>query len=406
MLIYFYSDRNYVLKGFDAEYSITECPFDCSSHGTCDKSTHKCVCNGGYTGLHCNISMCPDGCGMHGECDFSLKKCLCELGYTGRDCKLATNSSSGQSTWYLLSPDGLGFTARTGHAGTFITKYNSLYVFGGTTLNRILGDLTKYNFTANEWQAVVTNTLTPQARHNHAIVLYLNNFFMYGGLLEDGTMSNELWYFDIEASQWILKAASSIVKPPPVSSHTLTLVEDKWLYLFGGRTVEGEFISDIHRIELPFADQWERVKVRGGKAADCRLIGHSTVYHKQSKSLLVFGGFSPDYARFPKRTNYLHAFHIEKSYWSQIYYDQFNENDPPKDRAFHTATIMDNYMVVYGGNCHIHHREEICYDNQIHFYHLGCHRWVDHVKLEAAAPGKNIPGYFSPNGPNPVFETY
>ncbi|KAK6469756.1 multiple epidermal growth factor-like domains protein 8 [Huso huso] len=32
-------------------------------------------------------------------------------------------------------------------------------------------------------------------------------------------------------------------------------------------------------------------------------------------------------------------------------------------------------MVVYGGNVHIHYHEEKCYDEEIFFYHLGCHQW-------------------------------
>lgn len=33
-------------------------------------------------------------------------------------------------------------------------------------------------------------------------------------------------------------------------------------------------------------------------------------------------------------------------------------------------------MVVFGGYSHRHNKEEICYDNQMYLYHLGCHTWV------------------------------
>ena len=35
MLIVFYSDTNYVLTGFQAEYTINACPKNCSNHGEC-----------------------------------------------------------------------------------------------------------------------------------------------------------------------------------------------------------------------------------------------------------------------------------------------------------------------------------------------------------------------------------
>lgn len=49
----------------------------------------------------------------------------------------------------------------------------------------------------------------------------------------------------------------------------------------------------------------------------------------------------------------------------------------PRERAFHTSTIIGNYMIVFGGYTHRHNKEEICYDNQMYLYHLGCHTWVN-----------------------------
>lgn len=33
-------------------------------------------------------------------------------------------------------------------------------------------------------------------------------------------------------------------------------------------------------------------------------------------------------------------------------------------------------VCLAGGNVHIHYLEEKCYDEEIFFYHLGCHQWV------------------------------
>jgi len=37
--------------------------------------------------------------------------------------------------------------------------------------------------------------------------------------------------------------------------------------------------------------------------------------------------------------------------------------------------------VVFGGYSHHHNEEEICYDNQLYLYHLGCNTWVSHEIL-------------------------
>jgi hypothetical protein len=43
--------------------------------------------------------------------------------------------------------------------------------------------------------------------------------------------------------------------------------------------------------------------------------------------------------------------------------------------------------VVFGGYSHHHNKEEICYDNQLYFYHLGCHTWVSHEILGNSEKG-------------------
>lgn len=47
-----------------------------------------------------------------------------------------------------------------------------------------------------------------------------------------------------------------------------------------------------------------------------------------------------------------------------------------------------NYLVVFGGYSHRHNKEEICYDNQMYLYHLGCHAWVSHDVLSVSDKSK------------------
>lgn len=50
--------------------------------------------------------------------------------------------------------------------------------------------------------------------------------------------------------------------------------------------------------------------------------------------------------------------------------------------------MAGNYLVVFGGYSHRHNKEEICYDNQMYLYHLGCHAWVSHDVLGLNDKGK------------------
>lgn len=165
-----------------------------------------------------------------------------------------------------------------------------------------------------------------------------------------------------------------------MTRHSLTSTGE-YIYLFGGSTVDGEFSSKLYKIKIleDFNESWEYVQPRGGKELDVRVVAHSTVYHKQSNSLLVYGGVVAGVARFSKLSDRMFAFQIDSKHWTELHYptEHLRENFVPRERAFHTANIIGNYLIVFGGYSHRHNKEEICYDNQMYLYHLGCHAWVN-----------------------------
>lgn len=95
MLILLYSDTNYVLDGFRAEFFVTNCPNNCSDHGMCSP-LHKCYCEGTWGGDDCGLDLCPEGCGKdqhRGEC--KMNRCQCERGYSGQACSLYRGDQTG-----------------------------------------------------------------------------------------------------------------------------------------------------------------------------------------------------------------------------------------------------------------------------------------------------------------------
>ncbi|XP_028050046.1 multiple epidermal growth factor-like domains protein 8 isoform X7 [Monomorium pharaonis] len=227
----------------------------------------------------------------------------------------------------------------------------------------------------------------PSPRYGHAACKYQDGFVIYGGKVQDGSLSNELWHYNVKKRMWTLRAKNSPFYPPSLTRHTLTLAGD-YIYLFGGSTVDGEFSSSLYKIKLrlystPINERWMEVRPRGGKELDVRVVAHSTVYHHATNSLLVYGGVIASVARFSKLSDRMFVFQLDKKVWSEIYYPQAHLRDTyvPRERAFHTCNIIGNYLVVFGGYSHRHNKEEICYDNQMYLYHLGCHAWVSHDVL-------------------------
>ncbi|XP_058808805.1 multiple epidermal growth factor-like domains protein 8 isoform X2 [Phymastichus coffea] len=255
-------------------------------------------------------------------------------------------------------------------------------------------------FTVNDdvTEPNVEEFIKPSPRYGHAACKYQGGFVIYGGKVEDGSLSNELWYYNINKTSWTLRAKNSPFYPPRLTRHTLTLAEE-YIYLFGGSTVDGEFSSSLYRIKLNLTDstasteKWHEVRPRGGKELDVRVVAHSTVYHKATNSLLVYGGVVASVARFSKLSDRMFVFQLNRRVWSEIHYPRAHLRDTyvPRERAFHTCNIIGNYLVVFGGYSHRHNKEEICYDNQMYLYHLGCHAWVSHDVLNISDKDSQYP---------------
>ncbi|GBP44981.1 Multiple epidermal growth factor-like domains protein 8 [Eumeta japonica] len=424
MLILLYSDTNYVLDGFRAEYAVYNCPNNCTGRGLCMSNS-----------------------------------------YSGESCSLNKNDKEGNS-WHWLSKSENGMTPRAAHSAVYINSTDSLYVFGGYDLNEVLGLLEVYKFSTSQWydengkvlrryptteetdqsllravfnqghidgrwkigntssifnlllssfsqhdkttlplmgfpltpfsenymhyterpeflksgfsssevRGMKANNTGPEPRYGHSACAFGTGFMLYGGKLSDGSLSNELWFYDALLNKWSLRAVNASFTPPGLTRHTLTAVNDE-LYLFGGSTVNGEFSSRMYKITISDVqyETWDKVQVRGGKELDVRVVAHSAVYHSYTNSILVYGGVVASVARFSKLSDRMFSFDIENRHWSEIQYPRAHLRDTyvPKERAFHTATI-----IVFGGYSHRHNRDEICYDGQMYIYHMGCHAWV------------------------------
>lgn len=459
MLILLYSDTNYVLDGFRAEFSITDCPNNCSGNGVCFQDVrNKCVCNNDWGGFDCSQRLCPDECGVaqqQGRCQSG--QCVCYKGFSGRSCSLPDRDVVGNK-WHWLSHSEGGLSARAAHTAVYVKSTDSLYVFGGYDLNNVLGHLEVYSFANSTWSDFLGRELLdrsvfhaiepasvpklfqqagrdwqekwgltqghsflknllyaagenvtaassqrrkkrdvsfsePMARYGHAACNVTEGFVMFGGKLENGSLANDLWLFSVLTRSWELRAQSSTIAPPALTRHSLTASVDDVLYLFGGSTADGEFSSRLFRIRISpddASEQWQELKARGGKELDVRVVAHSTVYHHQTNSLLIYGGIVAGVARFSKLSDRMFAFQLDNRHWTEIHYTREHLRDRyvPRERAFHSANVLGNYLIIFGGYSHRHNKEEICYDNQMYLYHLGCHTWANPEILGKSADSR------------------
>ena len=94
-----------------SERTTAACPNHCSGHGVCNIDT-TCTCYNGYTEADCSLRSCPHGlpwfsvasstdtvhsgtteCSSVGTCDRTSGMCACQSGFTGRACdRMGCNS--------------------------------------------------------------------------------------------------------------------------------------------------------------------------------------------------------------------------------------------------------------------------------------------------------------------------
>ncbi|XP_064359618.1 multiple epidermal growth factor-like domains protein 8 isoform X1 [Dromaius novaehollandiae] len=382
MLLHLFSDANYNLLGFNATYSVSLCPRGCSGRGACDPQGH-CACQPGWGGPACAQPLCAAYCQAHGACSQATGRCECQPGFVGQACDLALGENRGGGRWYNVSDGDPGFRPRTAAAGAFLPHSGALYVFGGLDLNAALGDLVVYNFTTNLWARLELSP-SPAPRHSHVAVRWRDALVLSGGELADGALARDVWLFAPRLGRWQEleppNGTGAGARPPGLAAHAAAVVDD-WLYVFGGRTAEDVFSSQLFRFDLE-TWRWEVVVPWGGKPPTA--AGHSMVFHAPSRALVVYGGHRPSTARFSMRVNTTDLFHVDLRHWTTLRARDAARG--PRERAFHSATVIGDYMVVYGGNVHIHYHEEKCYEDEIFFYHLGCHQWVPSAELAHGLP--------------------
>uniref|UniRef100_S4R8P8 Multiple EGF-like-domains 8 n=1 Tax=Petromyzon marinus TaxID=7757 RepID=S4R8P8_PETMA len=310
-------------------------------------------------------------------------QCQCSSSlHVGVNCSLALRNNSDGNKWHLIAHTQAAFTPRLGAAGVFSHATGCLYVFGGFTLSTVLNDLVKYNITSGKWENA-TPPVSPEGRYLHTAVEWQDGMLVFGGELARGRLANSLWFYSPGAANWtrLSDEVAPLPSPPPgLAGHAAALVDDT-LYIFGGRTEQEEFSSAIYAFNLT-SKAWRKEVPLAGLAPAA--LGHSMVFYPEGRMLLVFGGHQPSSTRFSNRVNSVHAYHVDRRYWAHLGRD--GSPSVPIERAFHSAVIMGTYMVVYGGNVHIHNGEEKCYANDVYFYHLGCHQWVNKDDLIQSIP--------------------
>ncbi|XP_017752850.1 PREDICTED: attractin-like protein 1 isoform X1 [Eufriesea mexicana] len=378
-LLHFYSDVVYNMSGFNITYKINACPsryshIDCSGHGVCIDGV--CTCDATWIGEACEIQVCPNNCSHshgQGECNRESHHCDCVHGFKGSDCSQRSDRGFWESVTYTdFSPEG-----SASHCS--IVWKDSLYVVGGESFHRTKM-IYVYDFNGNVWETPHVEGKVPLPRYAHSCVLFGDKIFMYGGVLPNSTVTNEIWAFDVSAKVWENVTVhdnyhnnKTMRGPLKVAGHTATLVQshgrkEKMVVIFGYSPQYG-YLNEVQEYYLG-TREWQIVEtvgfpVKGG-------YGHTSAYDPLTSLIYVYGGYVSESQSTQVVTNRLYSYHPNSREWTLL-------TSAPSARFFHTAVfISGGLMIVFGGNMHNdtqHSDGTKCYSADTIAYDVTCDSW-------------------------------
>ncbi|XP_043267343.1 attractin-like protein 1 isoform X2 [Venturia canescens] len=377
VLLHFYSDVAYNMSGFNITYKINACPSryshtDCSGHGVCIEGV--CTCDATWTGDACDVQVCPNNCSRHheqGECDRERHRCDCAPGFKGSDCSQKSERGYWEPVPYNFSPEG-----SASHCS--VVWKDSLYVVGGESFRK-----TKmiyiYDYNGNVWETPRIVGRRPASRYAHSCVLFGDKIYMYGGVVQNSTVTNEIWAFDISAKVWENVTVrdncnnKTMCGPLKVAGHTANLIklhgkDEKMIVIFGHSPQYG-YLNTVQEYSFGLR-KWQIVEtigfpVKGG-------YGHSSAYDPLTNRIYIYGGYVFETQSTQVLTNRIYSYHPIYREWKLL-------TAAPSARFFHTAVfVTGGLMLVFGGNTHndtLHSHGARCYSADTISYDVTCDSW-------------------------------
>nr|XP_046268679.1 acyl-CoA-binding domain-containing protein 5 isoform X2 [Scatophagus argus] len=199
----------------------------------------------------------------------------------------------------------------------------------------------------------------PSKRWSHTMCLSdPDTAILIGGEAADQNYCKDsLWKLELDNDFWFPMNSSASGPVPPCSrGHSATYDPDsKSVFVYGGLR-EGHRYSELYILNT-LTWRWRLVTARGNVP---KLAYHSATFYK--KELFVFGGVQPSHSSGDKScSNALYIFNPEFELW----YQPIVEGDKPLPRFGHSATLMSQKLIIFGG------RKTATYLNDLHILDLG-----------------------------------
>ena len=339
--LYFNSDYAYNMTGFNVSYSVNSCPNNCSGNGICING--YCTCDGGWEEPACDVVICPNNCLPHGRCDKILRKCICNPGYSGKAC----NQSHSDGYWQTIDVTG-EIQGRALHQSIFLN--DSLWIVGGESFGKNAEKtefMARYDFLLKKMTIVDIDDERIKPRFGHSLAIYEGKIYMFGGMLKNGAVANDLWRFSdnfwtklVDDFSRRKRCTDDFCSPLSSFGHTANVVNDKMLIIFGYNPVYGH-LNTVQEYDFK-KRSWSLVKINGALVSGG--FGHTSVYYPEKNLIYVHGGYQ-NVGSQAIIVDLMYSFNPKKKTWKRL-------TPSHSPRYLHSSVIINGLIYVYGGKAH------------------------------------------------------
>uniref|UniRef100_A0A8C5P2S3 Host cell factor C2 n=1 Tax=Jaculus jaculus TaxID=51337 RepID=A0A8C5P2S3_JACJA len=254
--------------------------------------------------------------------------------------------------------------ARHGHRAVAIREL--MIIFGGGN-EGIADELHVYNTVTNQWFLPAVRGDIPPGCAAHGFVCDGTRILVFGGMVEYGRYSNEL--YELQASRWLWKKVkpqppSSGLPPCPRLGHSFSLYGNK-CYLFGGLANESEDSNNnVPRYLKLLIDlflfletmSWSKPETKGTVPLPRSLHTASVIGNK----MYIFGGWVPHKGENTENsphdcewrcTSSFSYLNLDTAEWTTLVSDcqEDKKNSRPRPRAGHCAVAIGTRLYFWSG---------------------------------------------------------
>eukprot|EP01087_Luapelamoeba_hula_P013250 TRINITY_DN3789_c1_g1_i3.p1 TRINITY_DN3789_c1_g1~~TRINITY_DN3789_c1_g1_i3.p1 ORF type:complete len:412 (+),score=32.16 TRINITY_DN3789_c1_g1_i3:16-1251(+) len=197
-------------------------------------------------------------------------------------------------------------------------------------------------------------------RCGHSGVLYEDGVYVFGGICPTTELSPPVYVFMLATCQWHtippVPATASGATPCGRSFHSAVIdTTNATMYIFGGKS--NGYLNDVWCFNIK-TNLWQNCRVDGKRPT--RRYAQTCIFY--DGSIYMFGGFDTD----SFKCNDTWQFDLASCTWTELCNGQ--SKLAPSARFRHSATLVNNEMIVFGGQS-----DDSC--DAIWAFHLVAHTW-------------------------------